>query len=91
MFVLPLGRPPLLFSCRVNGIGHGGLGEMSSNNDPDDELVHVHVCAVCGHASRREEPDGTPDTRGIFHCSKCGHEGPLNDRILNVNDARLEP
>jgi hypothetical protein len=63
---------------------------MSLNDAPQVELVHVHVCALCGHAARREDPDGSPDSRGIFHCSRCGHEGPLNDRILDVNDARLK-
>ena len=63
---------------------------MGPENESTVELVHVHVCAACGHASRREDPDGTPDARGIFCCSKCEHEGPLNDRILGVNDARLK-
>ena len=63
---------------------------MESNNNPEVELIHVHVCPECRGASRREEPDGTPDTNGIFHCSRCGHEGPLNDRILSVNDKRLK-
>ncbi len=57
--------------------------------EPDTEFVHVHICSACGHAARREDPDGTPDTFGILHCSRCGHEGPLNDRIVDVNDERL--
>ena len=62
---------------------------MHSNNDHEVEMIHVHVWLECGHASRREESDGTPDTRGILHCSRCGHEGPLNDRVLDINDPRL--
>ena len=42
-------------------------------------LVYAHVCSKCGRASRREELDGMPDTAGVFHCSECGHQGPLNE------------
>ena len=30
------------------------VGEVNVNTDPKVELVHVHVCAICGHASRRQ-------------------------------------
>jgi ribosomal protein L37AE/L43A len=49
-------------------------------------LVHVHVCHSCGRASRREDRDGTPDAFGVFHCSSCGHEGPLRVQIMSESD-----
>jgi predicted RNA-binding Zn-ribbon protein involved in translation (DUF1610 family) len=52
-------------------------------------LIHVHICPRCGRASRREDPDGMPDAAGVFHCSQCGHEGPLNDAVIEETDERL--
>jgi hypothetical protein len=63
---------------------------MYPDKNRNPELIHAHVCTACGHAARREEPDGTPDTSGILHCSKCGHEGPLNVRIIEADDPRLK-
>jgi len=53
------------------------------------QLVHVHICSTCGRASRREDPDGMPDAAGVFHCSQCGHEGPLNEAVIEETDERL--
>ena len=53
-------------------------------------LVHAHVCAACGRASRREDPDGTADAFGVFHCSSCGHAGPLNVEIMSETDSRFQ-
>ena len=53
-------------------------------------LVHVHVCASCGRASRRDEPDGTPDARGVCHCSLCGHAGPLSIAIVSETDPVIQ-
>ena len=55
----------------------------------DVQLVHSHICTVCGRAARREDPDGMPDAAGVFHCSRCGHEGPLNEAIIEERDERL--
>ena len=55
----------------------------------DVQLVHSHICPSCGRASRREDPDGMPDAAGAFHCSQCGHEGPLNDAVIEETDERL--
>ena len=52
-------------------------------------LVDVHVCHSCGRASRREERDGTPDAFGVFHCSSCGHAGPLRVQIMSEADAEM--
>jgi ParB/RepB/Spo0J family partition protein len=44
-------------------------------------LIHVHVCAHCGYAARREEFEDRAHTTGIYLCQKCGVEGPLNIEI----------
>jgi ribosomal protein L37AE/L43A len=53
------------------------------------QLIHAHICPKCDRASRREDPDGVPDAAGVFHCSQCGHEGPLNEAIIEETDARF--
>jgi ribosomal protein L37AE/L43A len=53
------------------------------------QLTHAHICPECGRASRREDPDGMPDAAGVFHCSQCGHEGPLNEAVIEETDERL--
>jgi hypothetical protein len=52
--------------------------------------VHVHICASCGKVARRDDPDGVPDVTGIFRCSVCGHEGPLNSHVIDPDDPRLD-
>ena len=44
-------------------------------------FVPVHVCIHCGHVSGRHDADGVPNPSGIFRCSVCGQEGPLNVEI----------
>jgi hypothetical protein len=51
--------------------------------------VHVHVCISCGKVSRRDDPDGVPDSTGVFRCTKCGLEGPLNVHVIEASDPRL--
>ena len=46
-----------------------------------EKLVPVHVCLGCGKPSRRSETDGVPNPSGVFKCSDCGYEGPLNIEI----------
>jgi hypothetical protein len=53
------------------------------------EPIHVHICTSCGNVSRRDDPDGVPDLTGVFRCSQCGHEGPLNIQIIDSDDPRL--
>ena len=53
-------------------------------------LVHVHICTSCGRVSRRDEPDGTPDARGVYRCSACGHAGPLNIQIVSEMDPAIQ-
>jgi predicted RNA-binding Zn-ribbon protein involved in translation (DUF1610 family) len=55
--------------------------EIDNSHDP---LVHVHVCVHCGGASRREQFEDRAQTTGIYRCSKCGKEGPLNIEIRAV-------
>jgi hypothetical protein len=64
---------------------------MEATQDKGDSqgLVHVHACGSCGRASRREERDGTPDAFGVFHCSSCGHGGPLRVQIMSESDAEV--
>lgn len=52
---------------------------------PPDPLIHVHVCVHCGGAFRREEFEDRAQTTGIYLCSKCGKEEPLNIQIRAVN------
>jgi hypothetical protein len=54
------------------------------------QLIHVHICMGCGRVSRRDDPDGIPDSTGIFRCTTCGHEGPLNVHVLDARDSRLK-
>ena len=53
------------------------------------KFVSVHVCTACDRMTRREEEDGSADANGVFHCSVCGHAGPLNDQIVAEDDSRL--
>ena len=63
--------------------------ENKNEHTGDPQLVHVHICVACGRPSRREDPDGMPDAAGVFHCSQCGHEGPLNEAVIEETDERL--
>lgn len=58
---------------------------MASNSDRSRrELSHFHACVHCGNVSRRDEFDGTAVATGIYPCSKCGQDGPLNIVIRDV-------
>ncbi len=50
------------------------------------QLIHEHVCINCGQAVKREEVDSRQVASGIFHCPKCGLEGPLNVEIRNIGE-----
>ncbi len=50
-----------------------------------DPLIHVHVCAHCGSAFRREEFGDRAHTTGMYLCPKCGVESPLNIEIRPVD------
>ena len=60
-----------------------------SEEPQTEELIHVHVCIGCGRVSQRDDPDGIPDVMGIYRCSLCGHEGPLNVHVIPRSDPRL--
>ena len=50
-------------------------------NDSDRshrELTHFHACVHCGSIFSRDAFDSTSVTTGIYPCSKCGLDGPLN-------------
>lgn len=57
---------------------------MSDSNGHMRELHHFHVCVHCGSIFRREEFVGREITSGIYHCSRCGLDGPLNIEIREV-------
>jgi len=57
---------------------------VSDSNGHIRELHHFHVCVHCGGMFRREEFVGREITSGIYHCSKCGFDGPLNIEIREV-------
>jgi predicted RNA-binding Zn-ribbon protein involved in translation (DUF1610 family) len=54
---------------------------------PQPGFEHFHVCVQCGGAFRREEFGARAITSGIYTCPKCGHEGPLNVEIREVEDS----
>ncbi len=56
------------------------------SHNPLSALLHFHVCVHCGSAFRREEYIGRAITSGIYHCPKCGLDGPLNIEIREVED-----
>jgi predicted RNA-binding Zn-ribbon protein involved in translation (DUF1610 family) len=51
---------------------------------PQPRFEHFHVCAHCGGAFLRDEFGARAITSGIYKCPKCGHEGPLNVEIREV-------
>jgi predicted RNA-binding Zn-ribbon protein involved in translation (DUF1610 family) len=51
---------------------------------PQPRFEHFHVCVQCGGAFRREEFGARAITSGVYTCPKCGHEGPLNVQIREV-------
>lgn len=57
----------------------------------DPQYVHVHVCIYCGYLLRREEVDGLQVASGIFHCSKCELDGPLNMEIREATEVNVSP
>ena len=65
-------------------------GKMASNSDrARRELSHFHACVHCGNVSRRDEFDGTAVATGIYPCTKCGQDGPLNIVIRDVDAAAI--
>lgn len=59
---------------------------MASNSDRSQrELSQFHACIHCGSVFRRDEFDGTAVATGIYPCTKCGHDGPLNIVIRDVD------
>ena len=53
---------------------------------PQPQLEPFHVCIHCGSVFRREECSGRAINSGIYHCAKCGRDGPLNIEIREVED-----
>ncbi len=80
----------------AEAIHHTTLHEMSgavlvmekehSNVETGTSLIHVHVCTHCGSVLRREQVDSRQVASGMFHCPKCGLEGPLNLEIRNTTE-----
>ena len=61
---------------------------MASNSDRSQRgLSQFHVCIHCGSVYRRDEFDGTAVATGIYPCTKCGQDGPLNIVIRDVDAA----
>jgi hypothetical protein len=54
--------------------------------EPSHPLLHVHVCIHCASIFRREEVEGRAHATGLFLCTKCGREGPLNIEIRDMPD-----
>ncbi len=60
---------------------------VSDSDRSQRELSHFHACVHCGSVFRRDEFDSTAVTTGIYPCSKCGQDGPLNIVIQDVETA----
>ncbi len=61
-------------------------GRKVTDESKDRDLPLLHVCVHCGSVFRREEYIGRAITSGIYHCPKCGLDGPLNIEIREVED-----
>ena len=59
----------------------------SDSNSSQRELSQFHACIYCGNVSRRDEFDGTAIATGIYPCTKCGQDAPLNIVIRDVDAA----
>jgi len=59
----------------------------NDSNVPQPRFEHFHVCVHCGSVFRRDDFDGTAVATGIYPCTKCGHDGPLNIVIRDVDAA----
>jgi predicted nucleic acid-binding Zn-ribbon protein len=57
---------------------------VNDSDEHDPKLNHFHVCVHCGSAFRREEYVGRAITSGIYHCPKCGLDGPLNVEVREI-------
>ena len=62
---------------------------VSDSDEHKRELHHFHVCVHCGSAFRRDEYIGRAISSGIYHCPKCGLDGPLNIEIREVEDTAV--
>ena len=60
-----------------------------SRTGSESPFMHVHVCIHCGYLVRREEVDGLQVASGIFHCSKCDLDGPLNVEIRQAAEVNV--
>jgi predicted RNA-binding Zn-ribbon protein involved in translation (DUF1610 family) len=54
---------------------------------PKPRFEHFHVCVQCGGTFHREEFGARAITSGIYTCPKCGHQGPLNVEIREIEDS----
>jgi hypothetical protein len=59
---------------------------MDNHEKSNNRFQHYHRCVHCGSAFRREEFSGTAIAFGIYHCTRCGFDGPLNIEIKEVGD-----
>jgi hypothetical protein len=57
------------------------------SNVPKHRFEHFHVCVQCGGAFHREEFGARAITSGMYTCPMCGHEGPLNVEIREVENS----
>ena len=69
---------------RLNVANDGSI----DGNQP--HLINVHVCIYCGYLLKWEEVDSRQVAPGIFHCSKCDLDGPLNVEIREVPELEMD-
>lgn len=77
--------PTLQLALLMRQTNKEGTSPMTNDsNVPQPRFEHFHVCVQCGGAFRREEFGARSITSGIYTCPKCGHQGPLNVQIREV-------
>ena len=45
---------------------------------------HAHQCQTCGHVVRIEDIDANIITAGIVSCRRCDASGPVNVKIIDI-------
>lgn len=45
---------------------------------------HTHQCQACGHIVRIDDIDANVITTGIVSCQRCDASGPVNVKIVDV-------
>jgi len=52
---------------------------------------HAHECQACGHIVRIDDIDANVITTGIVSCQRCDASGPVNVKIVDVEQLSDSP